>query len=116
MSKSKAKGTAMESLFRDYLRVEGFDADRQILSGAKDIGDLKVYGVDAVFEVKNCIKLNLSGWLTETETERKNAGKRFGFTLFKRKGKGKPEDQYALMPVGTLVDLLKMAYPEAHNE
>lgn len=106
----------MESLFRDYFLEEGFDADRQVLSGPKDLGDLKVYGVDAVFEVKNCVKLNLSGWINETEIERENAGRRFGFTLFKRKGKGKPEDQYALMPVGTLMELIKIAYPEAYRK
>lgn len=113
MNKAKAKGTNFESLIKNYLLEEGFDADRQILSGAKDVGDIKVYGVDAVFELKNCVKLNLSGWLEETETERKNAGRRFGFTIFKRKGKGKAEEQYALMPLSTLVELLKAAYPDS---
>jgi hypothetical protein len=113
MSKSKAKGTSFESLIKNYLLEEGFDADRQILSGAKDIGDIKIYGVDAVFELKNCMKLNLSGWITETETERQNAKRKFGFTIFKRKGKGKAAEQFALMPLETLVELLKIAYPHA---
>lgn len=114
MNKAKQKGTSYESLIKNYLIEQGFDADRQILSGAKDIGDIKVHGVDAVFELKNCVKLNLSGWIEETEIERQNAGRRFGFTIFKRKGKGKAEEQYALMPVSTLVELIKAAYPDSY--
>ncbi len=107
MSKSKQKGTSFETAIKNYLIDEGFDADRQPLTGSKDMGDIKIYGIDAVFELKNCVKLNLSGWINETETERQNAKKRYGFTIFKRKGKGQPQDQYALMPLSTLVELLK---------
>lgn len=116
MSKSKNKGTNFESLIKNYFIEQGFDADRQVLSGAKDVGDIKVYGIDAVFELKNCVKLNLSGWIEETEVERQNAGRRFGFSVFKRKGKGSACDQYALMPLSTLVELLKEVFPESWHE
>lgn len=110
---SKSKGTNFESLIKNYLIEQGFDCDRQVLSGNKDVGDLKVWKVDSVFELKNCVKLNLAGWVTETEVERQNAKKRFGITIFKRKGKGKAGEQYALLPVSQLVEMLKELYPEA---
>lgn len=113
VNRSKARGTSFETLIKNYLIEQGFDCDRQVLSGSKDVGDLKVWKVDSVFELKNCVKLNLAGWIAETEVERQNANKRFGVTIFKRKGKGKAEEQYALMPVGQLVEMLKGLYPEA---
>jgi len=113
---SKQKGTNFETLIKNYLIEQGFDCDRQVLSGNKDLGDLKVWKVDSVFELKNCVKLNLAGWINETETERQNANKKFGFTIFKRKGKGKAEEQYALMTVSQLVEILKELYPQAREQ
>jgi hypothetical protein len=116
VSKSKAKGTNFETLIKQYFIDQGFDADRQVLSGSKDVGDIKVWKVDSVFELKNCVKLNLSGWLAETEIERINAGKRWGFTIFKRKGKGKAEQQYCLMTVGQLAEILAELFPESRSQ
>lgn len=113
MSKQKSKGTRFETLIKDYLIKEGFSAERQVLNGAKDTGDIKVFGVDAVFELKNQSRFSLAEWIQETEVERKNAKRRFGFTIFKRRGKGLAQDQYALMPLSQLVELIKEAYPDA---
>lgn len=115
MSKSRQKGTSFETLIKEYFISKGLKAHRNPLSGSKDVGDVWIENISAVFECKNCVKLNLSGWIEETEVERKNAGRRFGFTIFKRKGKGRAEDQYALMPVSTLVELLKIAYPDSYT-
>lgn len=113
MSKSKAKGTAQESLIVNYFLEQGFDARRNPLAGTKDVGDIHIHNISAIFEVKNCVKLDLSGWMKEVEIEKENAGVRFGFCLFKRKGKSDPGQQYVLMTTETLVEILKELYPEA---
>lgn len=112
-SKSKQKGTAMESLVKDYFNSFGLDADRLTLHGKNDVGDIRVTGIDAVFEVKNCVKLELSKWIEETVKERDNAKKRWGFTVFKRKGKGAPGQQFVLMELEQLIDIFRATNPEA---
>lgn len=115
-NRAKAKGSSFESYIVNYLIGQGFDASRQILTGSKDLGDIKIQGISAAFELKNCVKLDLSGWINQTEIEKQNGNRRWGFTVFKRKGKGKPEEQYVLMTVGQLAELLKELYPQAVKE
>ncbi len=72
-------------------------AKRIRLNGAEDRGDIDC-GDDADFiiEVKagNQTKVisdaKLAAWMAETEAERKNAGKSFGFLVTQRQGVGAP--------------------------
>jgi hypothetical protein len=53
--------------------------------------------------------MNLAGWLDETMTETANADADYGILVAKRKGKGNPAEQYAVMPLSMMVELLKAA-------
>lgn len=115
MSKSRAKGTLLETAIKNYFQEQGFDAERIALQGKNDIGDIRIVGIDSVFELKNCKKIELSKWVKETEVERQNAKKRFGFCIFKRRGTNKPDEQFVLMTVGQLVEILAELYPQARS-
>lgn len=115
-NKAKAKGSAFEKFIKDYFIEQGFDADRQVLSGSKDVGDIKIWKVDSIFELKNCVKLDLAGWTKQTEVERINGKKRFGFCIFKKKGTNKPEEQYCLMTVGQLAEILAELFPDSRSQ
>ena len=106
MSKNKAKGTAFETLVVNYLRDHGFPhAERRALAGTHDLGDIT--GTPGlVWECKNHQTLKLAEWVEEAEVERRNAPADFGFVFAKRRGKGQPEDQYAIMNLATLARLL----------
>jgi hypothetical protein len=108
MTKSKAKGTAFERLIADHLARYWPYADRAPLTGNKDRGDISgTPGI--VWELKNAKRLELGTWLTETETERLNAQADLGILVVKRRGHGKPGDQYAVLKLDQLIDLLKEA-------
>ena len=108
MTKSKAKGTAFERQIADYLKTYFQYADRAPLHGNTDKGDIA--GTPGlVWELKNCKKIELSKWLAEAETERLNAQADLGIVVAKRRGHGNPAEQYAVLPLQALVDLLKEA-------
>jgi len=108
VTKSKAKGTAFERLIADYLAQYWQYADRAPLTGNKDRGDIS--GIPGlVWELKNAKTLRLSEWLEETETERQNANADHGLLVVKRRGHGRPADQYAVLTLGQLIHLLKDA-------
>lgn len=73
--------------------------------GVNDKGDLLNTG-DFVFEAKAVRKIDLSGFLDETETERKNAGRRWGVCVIKRRNHhiGKA---YAVMTLDQYLDLIE---------
>jgi hypothetical protein len=108
LTRSKDKGTAFERLVADYLRRFWPYADRAPLTGNKDRGDIAgTPGI--VWECKNAKTIRLSEWLEETETERLNADADHGVLIVKRRGYGPAQDQYAIMRLENLVDLLKEA-------
>lgn len=115
-NKAKQRGTAMESLVRDFLKSFGLDADRLTLHGKDDVGDLRVTGIEACWEVKNCKKIELSKWMKELETERQNAKKKWGFLVFKRARVGEPGKQLVCMELEQLVDMLRVTNPEAFRQ
>lgn len=109
MSRNKAKGTAFETLIVRYLQDHGFiHAERRALAGTNDLGDITGCG-PLVFECKNHKTLSFSEWLTEAETERVNASADYGVVIAKRRGKGDAGEQYAVMTVAQLVELLHQA-------
>jgi len=108
MSKSKAKGTAFERLIADYLAQYWEHADRAPLTGNKDRGDIS--GTPGlVWELKNAKTLRLSEWLEEAQTERINANAEHGILVVKRRGHGRPAEQYAILELSDLIHLLKDA-------
>lgn len=110
MSRSRAKGTAAESMIVAFLRGLWPGAERRALSGAKDRGD--VAGTPGVcWEVKSAVRLDIPGWLRETEVERINSGSDLGILVIKLKGYGEAKvgEMPALLPLKDLLALLKAA-------
>jgi Holliday junction resolvase len=107
MSRNKSKGTAFETLIVNYLKQNGFPyAERRALAGVNDMGDIT--GTPGlVWECKNHKTLAMSEWLEEAEIERINANAKYGFVVAKRRGYGKPEQQYVVITLDTLVFLLQ---------
>lgn len=110
MSKSRAKGTAFETLIVRWMRDSGNypSAERRALHGALDKGDISGTG-PLVWECKAKKAHDFSGWLKETEQERKNADADYGILVVKRTGYGDGADQYAVMRLDDMVRLLKKA-------
>lgn len=109
----KQKGSAYERSIVDYLRDSGFRVDRTRAGWADDRGD--IHGVEAhdgkpfVFECKNHARLNLAGWIKELDIEIANAGGVAGVVVHKKRGTTNAAEQYATLPFGMLVQLLKEA-------
>jgi hypothetical protein len=109
MSASRSKGTSFETLIVRYLQSRGWThAERRALYGSVDKGDITGTG-PLVWECKNHKTLDLSTWLRQTETERQNADANHGILVVKRRSYGDPADQYAVMRLEDLVNLLKEA-------
>jgi hypothetical protein len=94
----------------DYLaeHVSEF-VDRRVKTGAADkgdIGNVRVHGQRVTVECKDVARLDLAGWVAEAEAERVNDGALVGVVVHKRRGKGRPGDQYVTMTVDDLVALL----------
>lgn len=109
----KNKGSAYERQIVAYLREAGFAVDRTRAGWADDRGDIHgvsdPHGTPFIFECKNHQRLNLSGWITELLTEIGNAGGMAGVLVHKKRGTTDPAEQYATLPFGMLVQLLKEA-------
>ncbi len=114
-NRSKATGTEAESAVRDYLRANGFPyADRLVLHGAADIGDIRLGdGIPVTVEVKGGQKAvtSLGSHVDELIVEMANAGTDSGVVIAKRSRKGNVADWFAVMPVTMWVDLIRRAYP-----
>lgn len=109
MSASKRKGTAAETAVVNWLREHGWpSAERRALAGNADRGDIAgIVGV--VLEVKAKKEMDLSGWVKEAETERRNDGADFGIVIAKKRGTTDVGEWYAVMPVEQLAALLDAA-------
>jgi hypothetical protein len=109
----KNKGSAYERSIVNYLRENGFTADRTRAGWADDRGD--IHGVTApsgrpfTFECKNHRRDNLSGWIRELAVEVANAGGEVGAVIHKKTGTTEAGEQYATLPLSMLVSLLHEA-------
>jgi len=109
----KMKGSAYERLIVTFLRAWGFFADRTRAGWTDDRGD--VHGVTHprlgafTFECKNHKTMALSGWLTELDREIAANGGGLGAVIHKKRGTTSAAEQYATLPFGMLVQLLKEA-------
>ena len=107
---AKAAGSRFERLVADYLaeHVSEF-VDRRVKTGAEDKGDIggvRAHGQRVAVECKDVAKMNLSGWVSEAETERLNDDALVGVVVHKRRGKGNPGDQYVTLTLDGLAALL----------
>lgn len=98
-NRSKQKGTSFETLIVNYLVELGYDAERQVLKGTKDEGDIRVRipgepGFN--LEAKNCKAMSLGAWVDEAMVETVNAGRPV-FVVHKRIGRGVARDQFVTM-------------------
>ena len=109
----KIKGSAYERSIVNYLRDNGYNADRTRAGWTDDRGD--VHGITDsegrpfTFECKNHRRDNLSGWIMELKREVANAGGNVGVVVHKKNGTTEPGEQFASLPLSMLVQLLKEA-------
>ena len=104
----KQKGSAYERSIVQYLRDNGFTVDRTRAGWSDDRGD--IHGIDGfTWECKNHKALNLAGWINELHDECRNAGTSLGAVVHKKRGSTDGAEQYATLPLGMLVQLLKEA-------
>lgn len=115
-SAGKRKGTAFESLVRDFLKESWFaDIERLTLSGAKDRGDIAGFRVNGhliCWELKNRAQMALSAWVREAQLEAANYGALAGVVCHKRKGKGAAAEQFVTMTVEDFLTILRAATGE----
>lgn len=109
MSKSRAKGTAAETLVVKYLQSTYWPhAERRALAGGQDKGDIT--GTPGLaWEVKSAKTLCVPAWLRETEAERVNAKADYATLVIKPEGVGgtRVGQFYALMGRGFFGDMMQ---------
>ncbi len=103
---SGRKGSDFELSLIPLLRKHMTHVVRLGKQGVKDKGDYYLPDPRYVLEAKNCVRLDLAGWLKEAETEAANAGKPYGVIVHKRKGTRDPAQQYVTCTLGTFLELL----------
>src|ERR1700758_2790814 len=103
-NRSKAKGTAFETLVATYLQNNWDDRiERRTLSGALDKGDianLRVNGFRIAVECKDEATYNFAGALSEAQQEALNDQALIGVAVVKRHRKARPEDQFVVLALG----------------
>ncbi len=78
-SVAKAKGRATENQLVEWLRGQGYTAERRRLNGSKDLGDISVHGLSLVIEVKSGAgPWKMTEWVRQTLAEMKNAEAKAG--------------------------------------
>lgn len=103
-NKSKRKGSAWETRLCDYLRTLHPLAERRVMGGVHDRGD--VAGIAGwVIEAKNCVKVELAAWLDEAQKEALSAGVSRFAVVFPRRNKS-AADAFVLMPLWLLSELM----------
>lgn len=113
---AKAAGTRHETAIATYLAEHIDDRiERRARNGGKDRGDISglrtTHGGRVVLEAKNCTRLDVAGWLRETELERGNDDAIAGAVVAKRHGKGDPADQVVIMTLADFVALITGSRP-----
>lgn len=116
MSRSKQKGTAMETLIVTELQKHlGPEICRRTTNGSKDRGDihgLYIRGLRTVAEVKNTKATQLGAHWNEVEVERGNDDADVGVLIHKRHGKGQALDQWVTLTVRELLTIITGSRPE----
>ena len=104
----KVKGSNYEREIVNYLREHFANVDRTRAGWSDDRGD--IHGIEGfTWECKNQKAMALSQWVAELHEECRNAGTDLGAVVHKKRGTTNPAEQYATLPLGMLVQLLKQA-------
>ena len=113
MSRSKAKGTRLETAVAAYLREHVDDRiERRTTSGTKDRGDisgLRHMGQRIVVECKNTSRADLAGWAAEADAERRNDDANAALIVHKRVGRSLERgigDQWVTCTLDELIALI----------
>lgn len=116
-TRPKAKGTAVETAVARYAQEHGFPwAQRLALRGNQDAGDVSLLpGQAAIIECKahavgasgQPAAAHLRTWLSETETERVNAGADVALLVVKRSGTTDPGRWWCYLRIRALVTLIR---------
>lgn len=82
-SANKRKGSQFETDLVEYLRKQGFTAERLRLTGRLDEGDVILHGVNGSFvlEAKATKVIDLASFVKQAELERDNYVKRRGLDV-----------------------------------
>lgn len=109
---AKAAGARFERIISDYLRDNLDDRiDRKVRTGAKDCGDVAnvrdSHNRRIVIETKDYGgRLQPAQWLREAHQEAENDNAHVGLVIAKRRGTTNPADQWVVMTVNDLIQLL----------
>ena len=115
-NRPKQRGTAAETAVLRHVRDHGYPwAERLALTGAADCGDISLLpGRLVILEVKAHASAatgqpgdaQLADWMSQTSTERVNAGADYGVLVVKRKGTTDPGRWFAYVTAGQFASLL----------
>lgn len=109
---AKQAGARFERLISDFLRDNLDDRiDRKVRTGARDTGDIAnvrdSHNRRIVIEAKDYGgRLNLPQWTKEAHTEADNDDAHIGLVIAKRRGTTDPADQWVVMDLNDLIQLL----------
>ena len=112
-SSAKQAGSRFERTTADYLKDHLSEfIDRKVRTGAKDTGDIAnvrtATGRRVAVECKDYGgQLKLAEWIREAESERINDGSAVGLVVAKRRGTAKPGEQWVILTVDGLIELLR---------
>lgn len=108
-NRSKAKGTAWESIISAFLQLNGWPhVERRTLGGQFDRGDIA--GIPrVVIEAKSVKSITLGSFVDEANKECINDKADLGVAWIKRRGKTSAGDGYVVMTGEKFVQLLKKA-------
>jgi hypothetical protein len=101
---SRRKGARAELAVAKWLRDHGWEAVTTRAASGTQRGDDLVTDTGLSWEVKDHGKFELSSWLDQAAG---NAGGRPAVVLAKRRGRGSPDDWYAVMSGRDLLRLLR---------
>jgi len=117
LKSAKAAGTRFEGSVAKFLAkaVNDDGIDRQVRTGAKDLGDVRgvrIWGQPVAIECKDVATMALPAWLREAEVERGNKDALVGVVVHKRRGTADPADQYVTMTLLDFAALIAGARPD----
>jgi hypothetical protein len=106
---SRRKGASHEREIVRWLQARGRAAlHRTLFAGPFDRGDIAGWpGV--VVEAKNCVRIDLAGWVDQLEATIARCGAETGVVVAKRKGTTDPAEFYAVMTLARWEALMKEA-------
>ena len=104
-SANKRKGTAWESMVRDYANSRGHKAYRPAQVNAGDIGDVHVDGLLCI-QAKDHATHRFGEWLQDAHDQSLRAGFPFAAVVAKRR-RAAVGEAYAVLELSTLLALVK---------